>query len=415
VTARAELHFDAWHDPAGDPLVEERVSSLVSALAPGVVERDRKGSSPVEEAAALRASGLLALTIDDTSPVYAGAASHHDGIVRRWRAALRAVRRVARTDVSAAALLGYTYMHLLRVEIGGDRDVFLMAVRDSLAAPLLWGGANNPRGQRATLTRVEGGYRLNGRKNFATGSQVADRLVIAEAWPEENNPDGRLTFVLDAGDPCIEHPDDWRGFGVTRSASGSVVFRDVFVPDEAVFSRAEADPAKRSVVESLGSLAFQILFVNLLTGAAQGAIETAAVHLQRTTAGSGITDDADTLAVLGLAASTVSAAAALGDLANDVFAVSVAEADSGRLTPERRGRAGDIISRAKVVADRASLEVATQVVEAAGARGATVDLGLDRFWRDIRTYTLHDSVAVKKREVGAYVLNGRLAVPSNNS
>lgn len=417
MTARAELNFDAWHDAAGDPFVEERVSALVSALAPGVVERDRRGSAPLEEAAALRASGLLALTIDDSLPPYAGAVSRRVGIVRRWRAALGAVRRIARTDVSAAALLGYTYMHLLRVETGGNRDAFREAVRDSLAAPLLWGGANNPRGQRATLRRVDGGYRLNGRKNFATGSQVADRLVVGEAWPEENNPDGRLTFVLDAKDPGIEHPDDWRGFGVTRSASGGIVFRDVFVADDQVFSRAEADPTRRSVVESLGSLAFQILFVNLLTGAAQGAVEAAAGHLQHagSPAAGLVPEDPDTLVILGQTASVASAAAALADLANEAFAIAVAEADDGSLTAERRGRAGDVISRAKVMADRAALEVTTQIAEAVGARGVTTHLGLDRFWRDVRTYTLHDSVAAKKREVGAFVLGGRLPTPSTNS
>jgi alkylation response protein AidB-like acyl-CoA dehydrogenase len=64
------------------------------------------------------------------------------------------------------------------------------------------------------------------------------------------------------------------------------------------------------------------------------------------------------------------------------------------------------ISRAKVIADRVSLDVTSQVFEAVGGRGATAGVGLDRFWRDARTYTLHDSVAIKKREIGAFVLRG---------
>ena len=38
--------------------------------------------------------------------------------------------------------------------------------------------------------------------------------------------------------------------------------------------------------------------------------------------------------------------------------------------------------------------------------------GLDRYWRDIRTHTLHDPVAYKRREVGRWVLEGELPEPT---
>ncbi|RJG40606.1 acyl-CoA dehydrogenase family protein [Mesorhizobium sp. DCY119] len=418
MTAHSEIVIDSWHDPLIDRLAKARIDALAKALADGVVERDHKGSAPLEEAAFLRASGLLSLTIDDTLPVFANVASRREGIVSRWGAALQAIRRVARVDVSGAALLGYTYMHLLRVETAGNREVFDRAVKDALAAPLLWGGANNPRGARATLRRVEGGFVLDGRKNFATGSQTADRLVISEAWTGDGDPDGRISFILDAGAPGIEHLDDWTGIGVTRSASGGLVFRDVFVPADAVFSRASADPISRTVVESLSSLGFQILFVNLLVGAAQGSVETATRYLRGINpvgVGTANIDDPDLLGVLGWAATQASAAAALGDQAGSAFASVIADADAGQLSPEKRGWAADLISRAKVIADRVSLDVTSQVFEAVGGRGATVGVGLDRFWRDARTYTLHDSVAIKKREIGTFILRGYPPTPSTNS
>ena len=50
------------------------------------------------------------------------------------------------------------------------------------------------------------------------------------------------------------------------------------------------------------------------------------------------------------------------------------------------------------------LRVAGGVFEVTGSRATERRVGLDRFWRDVRTHTLHDPVAYKEREVGRWVL-----------
>jgi alkylation response protein AidB-like acyl-CoA dehydrogenase len=47
-----------------------------------------------------------------------------------------------------------------------------------------------------------------------------------------------------------------------------------------------------------------------------------------------------------------------------------------------------------------------------GARSTARKLGFDRFWRNLRTHTLHDPVDYKLRELGAWALNGELPTPS---
>ncbi len=47
-----------------------------------------------------------------------------------------------------------------------------------------------------------------------------------------------------------------------------------------------------------------------------------------------------------------------------------------------------------------------------GARSTATAEGLDRFWRNVRTHTLHDPVAYKRREVGRWVLEGELPEPT---
>ena len=47
-----------------------------------------------------------------------------------------------------------------------------------------------------------------------------------------------------------------------------------------------------------------------------------------------------------------------------------------------------------------------------GARATTAKLNLDRFWRNVRTQTLHDPVDYKYQEVGEWILTGKVPDPS---
>ena len=58
------------------------------------------------------------------------------------------------------------------------------------------------------------------------------------------------------------------------------------------------------------------------------------------------------------------------------------------------------------------MRVTSGVFEITGARARTSKFGLDRFWRDVRTHTLHDPVAYKEQELGMYLLKGEVPEPS---
>ena len=51
----------------------------------------------------------------------------------------------------------------------------------------------------------------------------------------------------------------------------------------------------------------------------------------------------------------------------------------------------------------------------ARARATASRHGFDRYWRDLRTFSLHDPVAYKFRDLGNYVLNGEYPAPSQYS
>ncbi|WP_442940235.1 hypothetical protein [Nocardioides sp. B-3] len=70
------------------------------------------------------------------------------------------------------------------------------------------------------------------------------------------------------------------------------------------------------------------------------------------------------------------------------------------VTPQERGRAAVIIAAAKQVAIDIGLEVGTRIFDVTGARATASSVGLDIFWRNIRTHSLHDPIAHKRAEVG---------------
>ncbi|MCC5656840.1 hypothetical protein LC608_07530 [Nostoc sp. XA010] len=45
-----------------------------------------------------------------------------------------------------------------------------------------------------------------------------------------------------------------------------------------------------------------------------------------------------------------------------------------------------------------------------GTRATATKYGFDRYWRDLRTFTLHDPVDYKLRAIGDWVLNEQLPV-----
>jgi alkylation response protein AidB-like acyl-CoA dehydrogenase len=64
------------------------------------------------------------------------------------------------------------------------------------------------------------------------------------------------------------------------------------------------------------------------------------------------------------------------------------------------------IAQAKVVSTEVGIDVSNRIFEVTGASSTRSSVGLDLFWRNVRTHSLHDPVDYKKLEVGAHYLTG---------
>ncbi|HEV7306138.1 acyl-CoA dehydrogenase family protein [Ensifer sp.] len=375
-----------------------RAETLSQDLARRGAELDRLGAPPREQIEALRQAGLLSAL--HAPEVGGGGLSWVDG--------LRLVRIIARGESSIGQLLGYHYVNSQYVYwAAADQKQAWVLGAETVERQLYWGAAVNPRDPGLTLERRGGHYVLNGRKTFSTGAHVSDRINVNAAIDDKI-----ANFVVPTDRPGYIANDDWNNIGQRLSDSGSVEFRD-FPVYERDFILPLADPADPPAVEAtFNTPLIQLVFVNFYLGTAEGALASALDYVRTTTrpwVTSGVSsasEDPYILERIGDLQASLKASVALADTA--AAAVEAALAQGRSVSAEARGAAAIEAYAAKVHATQVSLDVTTRVFELMGARATAANHGFDRYWRNVRTHTLHDPVAYKAREVGDFVLNGRI-------
>jgi alkylation response protein AidB-like acyl-CoA dehydrogenase len=261
----------------------------------------------------------------------------------------------------------------------------------------------------STGEKTKGGWMINGSRPFSSGSHIADYIQIS--W--ENSAGERLTAAVPADRQGIVIADDWDGIGQRQTGSGTVHFRDLQIGDDEVIS---APSVPLTPYASLTSLLQQSVLLNVFVGSAQGILEEGrdyTVTASRSWIYSGVErhiDDPWIKRQYGELYIRTLAAAELADKA--ARSLDAAYAQGPSLSHADRGAAAIDIATANLYAGEVGLAVSSEVFEVMGARSATQANGFDRFWRNVRTHTLHNPAEYKKRTVGAFLLTGEFPVPA---
>jgi alkylation response protein AidB-like acyl-CoA dehydrogenase len=379
---------------------------IAAELAVDIVEREQSGEPALHAVAKLRDADLLRLIV----PAELG------GHGRPFATALAVVRTLAQVDSGIARLLAYHYNFQSRMALDlPDPERYRDFQRRTAAGDWVVGSTGSPLDDELTLTvAADGGLRLSGRKSFATTARVADKILGFVKHPETGD---RLIVEIDAGDPGLSFLDDWDILGQRLSASNGLLLDGVIVGPGGVLGNLGGDDEPKPPHRTVGILSFQLVFVHLYLGIAEGALLTARRYTRSTTrpwihAGvDAATDDPHILHAYGELVARVQALGALVERAEQ--AVAWAHGRGEELTARERAEAATLGAAAKVVATQTVLDVTSRVFEVTGARATKRDVGLDRFWRNARTDTVHSPVAYKAEEVGDFFLNDTIATPSD--
>jgi SfnB family sulfur acquisition oxidoreductase len=257
--------------------------------------------------------------------------------------------------------------------------------------------------RRTRLTRAPGDWHVDGQKFYCTGALYAHwipTLVVAE----EQGRDVTYLVLVPRAAQGVTITDDWDGFGQRVTGSGSVRFERVAVQPEWVvpFQTSFERPT------TIGPLA-QLLHAAIDLGQARGAFEAALPFVRERSRPwvdanvARASDDPLTIAQVGDLAVHIRAAEALVRRAARVL--DAAQADPGE---HAVAQASIAVAEARALTTSASLDAGSRLFELAGTAATLDGLGLDRFWRNARTHTLHDPVRWKYHAVGNFHLNGTL-------
>lgn len=364
-------------------------------LAADALERDRANEDPFREVDLLRRHNLVNLLIPRE---FGGGGAH-------WETALQVVRILATADGSISQLVAYHYINQATIAFYAPPAAQADWFRRSAQGQWVWGDSVNPVDPTLELTPDGDGYRLNGFKRFSTGSSVGD-VIIINAVVNGGADEGKIVaFVVERNREGLELQGDWDFLGQRLTASGSVRYQDVRVSPQDVLGEVGEEPFSTLVTPGI-----QLAFGNFYLGIAQGALARGrSLLLGRTN--SWFLSSAETYAqdpvfqrTVGELVARTAAVEALADVLNRKYDTAIAKGAS--LTAEDRAELAILIAQLKVVATEIGLEVAHRIFEVTGSSSASNAVGLDLYWRNIRTHSLHDPVDYKKIEVGANYLLG---------
>jgi 3-hydroxy-9,10-secoandrosta-1,3,5(10)-triene-9,17-dione monooxygenase len=355
----------------------EEAVELARSLAPKLRERvaqaDADRRLPEENVRDLLDSGLIALEVPKR---FGGAELNLDALIEVTGALAEgcpATGWVYSLWTAHMWLIGQ-YPEHIQALVFGDRNSLVSSVVNTVGTPVA----------------VEGGFRWTGRGFFSSGVDHCNWLTGAVDLKPEEPPGDRRWFLLRRSD--FEILDDWHTVGLRGTGSKTIVFEDVFVPDERVVLQKDLSEGKGLGAAMYGSplycaamdFTFSLPIAAPVVGVARSAVKELESRIRKRLESSNYriaAEQAGTLTRLAEASAQIDAARALLlDTARRFCFIPAAEATALDRAECRRNVA---------FAAQLCRHAANSVFEAGGASNLFESGDLQRLWRDSNVAAAH--------------------------
>lgn len=372
---------------------------LAEQFAQTAAERDKAGGNPKLERDLIRQSGLLGLSIPQ----------QYGGQGANWKTIFQTIQSIAQVDSSLAHVYGFHHLLIATVQLFAQPEQYSSWFEHTAHNNLFWGNTLNPLDQRTKVQQLtENDFIFHGDKSFCSGSIDSDILLCSGF----NDAGKLLIAVIPTRREGVSFLGDWNNMGQRQTDSGTSHFEQVKIHKDELL----LNPGPLSTpYSSLRPLIAQLIFVHLFLGVAEGAFDLARQTIQSqkawsTSLAENAVNDPFTQKHFAEFYVQLESVRLLADKA--IAALQTAWNIGEQLTAEQRGEVSIAIATAKIAATNSSLFITQNIFQVMGARATTAKLNLDRFWRNVRTQTLHDPIDYKYQEVGEWVLTGKVPDPS---
>lgn len=247
-------------------------------------------------------------------------------------------------------------------------------------------GAGSDAGSiRTTATRAEGGYLLNGTKQWITNGGEAEVYTVIAMTDRTKGARGASAFILDKGMPGFTFGKKENKMGIRASATRELVFQDCFVPRENLIAK-----------EGMGFIVTMRTFDRTRPGVgaqgvglAQGALDEAVKYArEREQFGKKIISFQAVQHMLADMATLVEASRAL------VYAVS-RYIDQSKNPKE----ISKVSGMAKVFSSDTAMKVTTDAVQIFGGYGYMKEYPVEKMMRDAKILQIYEGTNQIQRNV----------------
>jgi len=237
-------------------------------------------------------------------------------------------------------------------------------------------------GTRTNAIRSNGGWKVNGSKNFITHAIVCNTLVAVAVTDKEKGNRGITAFIFDKSMEGFRSDHKENKLGMRASETASVVFEDCYVPDENRLG-AEGEGFLQAMQVLDGG---RISIAALSVGIAQGAYEAAVKYAkERHQFGRPISDFQAIQFKLADMAVQIECARLL-------TLQAAATKDAGKPVTQKS-------AMAKLYASEAAVRISEESVQIHGGYGYTKDYPAEIYWRDSKLCIIGEGTSEIQRLV----------------
>lgn len=368
---------------------QQRFIAVADALAPKLAERaaahDRDGSFPYENYTDLHESGYLRLVIP----------AEYGGQGANVYEMILAQERLGRADGATAMATGMLVQLIGRLaeERSWPEPLFATVcqrlasegglINSVVTEPEL--GSVSRGGVPATsATETDGGWLINGHKQFATGAPVLSFFVVGvKIAPHEGAPQGEVAnAIVQAGAPGLQTVSTWsENLSLRTCGNDDVYFDNVFVPNDWLIGRRVIG-APQPVTQLPGLNAWSLAVTAAYLGVGQAACDAACDYANQRvppSLGKPIAELPHIQQLIGSIQISLDAARAVLHETTRAWVER----------PDLRSALAPQVAAAKYLCTNAACTASEQALRVAGGFSLTRALPLERYFRDARAGLFH--------------------------
>jgi len=349
-------------------------------IAPHVGEWDETQHFPVELVPKLADLGLMGVIFPEE---YGGAGMGYVEYVT-------IIDELSRVDgsigisVAAHNSLCSNHIYMFGTETQKQKYLVPLAQGKHLGA---WGlteaqAGSDASGTRSTAVRQNGGWIVNGSKNFITHAIHGDTCVAVASTDRAKGNKGITAFIFEKGMKGFAPAKKENKLGLRASETASVVFEDCHVPDENRLGNEGEGFLQAMQILDGGRISIAALAI----GIAQGAYESALRYSkEREQFGKPISEFQAIQFKLADMATQIDAARLL------TYRAAYLKDQGRKVTKES--------AMAKLYASEISVRVCEEAIQIHGGYGYTKDYPAEKYWRDSKLCTIGEGTSEIQRMV----------------